>query len=148
MQMPPARKGRLHLLLIETIDKNDDMKILLLLLATMFTFFAALQYNDPDPWRWAAMYAYMAGVCGFAAFGKKSFPLLLAGVAVCLVWLAVWMPEFIGWIQAGTPNIAGAMKSETPSIEYAREFFGLLICAGVLIWQASSLKKKRTKQNL
>ncbi|MEK7257963.1 MAG: transmembrane 220 family protein, partial [Bacteroidota bacterium] len=120
------------------------MKILNLVLAALFVLFAALQYNDPDPLRWAAMYVFVAGVCGFAAFGKYNKYVLWAGIAVCLVWLAVWLPEFLNWLDMGAPNIATSMKAETPYIEYTREFFGLLICLGVFGWQLLRAKKNST----
>ncbi|MBI5917657.1 MAG: transmembrane 220 family protein [Bacteroidetes bacterium] len=118
------------------------MKILNLLLAAMFTLFAAWQYNDPDPWRWAAMYGFVAVVCGFAAFGKTNKYALWAGIAVCLVWMVVWVPEFIEWVKIGRPNIAGQMKAETPYIEYTREFLGLAICGAVLGWQLWRVRKR------
>lgn len=46
------------------------MKILNLILTILFILFAAVQYNDPDPIHWMALYLFVAAVCGFAAFGK------------------------------------------------------------------------------
>lgn len=114
-----------------------------LVLAALFLIFAGLQYNDPDPWRWALMYSYVAVVCGFAAFNKQNKNVIWAGVAACLIWLAIWLPDFLNWIKIGAPNIAQQMKSETPYIEYSREFFGLVICLLALGWQLWSVRKKQ-----
>lgn len=113
-----------------------------LVLAAMFMLFAGLQYNDPDPWRWALMYGFVGGVCGFAAFGRQNKYVIWVGVATCLVWMSVWLPDFLDWIRIGTPNIAHQMKSETPYIEYSREFFGLVICLIALVWQLWVVRKK------
>jgi hypothetical protein len=119
------------------------MKIFNFLLAALFLVSAGLQFNDPDPWRWAAMYLFCAGVCLFAAFGKYNRFALWVGIAVCIIWMAVWLPEFIHWLDIGAPNIAGSMKAETPYVEYTREFLGLGICLGVLIWQLFLQKKSK-----
>ncbi len=117
------------------------MKYLNFFLAAIFTLFAAWQYNDPDPWRWAAMYGFVAAVCAFAAFEKYNRYVLWVGIAACLIWLALWLPEFINWLNMGAPNIAETMKAETPFVEYTREFFGLVVCLGVLCWQVFRQKK-------
>jgi Transmembrane family 220, helix len=118
------------------------MRVVNLILTLLFLSFAMVQYNDPDPWRWAVMYGFVAGICGFAAFGKTNRNLLWAGIAVCLVWLAFWLPDFLDWVKLGRPNIAGHMKAETPYIEFAREFFGLLVCVLTLGWQLWRVRKK------
>ncbi len=118
------------------------MRILNLIFALIFTSFAALQYNDPDPWRWALMYGFVAAVCGFAAFGKTNRYVLWAGIAACGVWMAVWLPGFLNWAKMGSPNIAEQMKAETPYIEFTREFFGLLLCGLTLGWQLWRVRKK------
>jgi Transmembrane family 220, helix len=118
-------------------------KAINLVLAVLFTLFAAFQYNDTDPWRWALMYGYVAGVCGFAAFGKMNRYAIWAGIAACITWLAFWLPDFIGWVKMGSPDIAGQMRAETPYIEFAREFFGLLICLLALSWQLWRLGKSK-----
>lgn len=118
------------------------MRTVNLILAALFGLFAAVQYNDPDPWRWAAMYAFITGVCMFAAFGKTNRYVLWAGIAVCVVWMGALLPEFLNWIKLGAPNIAGSMKAETPFVEFTREFLGLGICLAVLGWQIWRVRKR------
>lgn len=118
-------------------------KAINLVLTALFTLFAAWQYNDPDPWRWALMYGFVAGVCGFAAFDKMNNYVTWAGIAICIIWLAFWLPEFSNWLKLGSPNIAGQMKAETPYVEFAREFFGLMICLLALGWQLWWLGKSK-----
>ena len=118
------------------------MKIFNLVLAALFVLFAAVQLNDPDPLGWTAFYAFVAGVCAFAAFGKTNRYVLWAGIAVCLIWMATLLPEFINWIKMGAPNIATTMKAETPYVEFTREFLGLGIGLTALSWQLWRVRKR------
>lgn len=118
------------------------MKILNIILATLFLLFAVVQYNDPDPWGWMGLYALVAGVSAFAALGIYNRWVILAGLAICVVWLGFLIPEFIHWIQMGMPNIAGSMKAEEPHIEYTREFLGLFLCIIVLGFHYFKARKK------
>lgn len=108
------------------------MKILNIIIAAIFLLFAIVQYNDPDPWGWMALYTMVAGISAFAAFKKYNRWIILTGIVICLIWLGFLIPEFIHWIQMGMPNIAETMKAEEPHIEYTREFLGLFLCLIVL----------------
>jgi hypothetical protein len=110
------------------------MKAFNLILALIFALFAALQFNDPDPWGWVALYGWVAAVSALAAFGRRYPWLVYLGLAACLIWLAVLAPGFIAWIQMGMPSIAGSMKAEAPHIELAREFLGLVLAALAFSW--------------
>ena len=122
-------------------------KTINIILAVLFVLFALLQYNDPDPWRWILMYSFVAVLNLMAAF-KKIIPALLGiALGICVVWSALLLPDFIEWIKMGTPNIAGEMKTEEPHIELVREFLGLVICFGALIYQFIQLKKQRKVNN-
>ena len=98
--------------------------------AAIFALSAALQYNDPDPWGWAAIYTAAAIAC-LAAWRAPSSRLLPAGVGVAaLIW--------VGTLSGVVPDIritdlARSMKAETPSIELGREFLGLLIIASWMV---------------
>lgn len=109
------------------------MKIVNILLTVLFTLFAVVQYNDPDPWAWVGIYGLVAVVSGFAIVGKYQRYLILAGLAVCVIWMATLVPGLAEWIGQGMPSIAGEMKTEVPYIELTREFFGLLLCGSVLM---------------
>ncbi|MFT4762658.1 MAG: hypothetical protein ACI9XO_000513 [Paraglaciecola sp.] len=111
------------------------MKITNIVLCILFLLFAAVQFNDPDPWIWVALYTLVAAVCGMAAVGNYRKTLILLGLAVCGIELFNIGPEFLKWIDMGMPNIVDEMKTEAPHIEFAREFLGLLFCVLVLAWQ-------------
>ena len=122
------------------------MKILNLLLCALFILFAAVQYNDPDPWGWMLLYFFVAAMFGLAAFGQYYRPALIAGLVVCIIWMATLIPDFLEWIKIGMPNIAEHMKAETPYIELTREFLGLVICIvglGFVLRRGRRLRKFR-----
>lgn len=104
------------------------MKIINIILTILFSLFAIVQYNDPDPWLWIIFYGFIAIVSAFAAFGKYHKWVLITGLGVAIVWMLSLVPDLIHWIQMGMPTIASSMKAEAPHIELTREFFGLLLC--------------------
>lgn len=118
------------------------MKILNIVLAVIFFSFIVVQYNDPDPIRWMAIYGIVTAVCALAAFGKYYKWLILLGLGISLVWMLTLLPDFINWIKMGEPDIVATMKAETPYVELTREFLGLVLCVVVLGFQYIMSRKK------
>ncbi len=125
------------------------MKIFNLIFCILFILFAALQYNDPDPYVWIPIYLYAAVLC-WLAFRKKYFPraylfgvVIYAGYAIYKFFdeNGVW-----DWLtKHHAANIADTMKAEHPWIEETREFFGLVILIVVLLidyFYAKRIKKQ------
>ncbi len=96
--------------------------------ALLFLLFAIVQYNDPDPWAWIAMYLAVALSSGLTAAGRYNKWLAWGTLAAALVWMAFLIPDFIHWLKMGAPSIVGSMKAEAPHIELTREFLGLFLC--------------------
>lgn len=117
------------------------MKMLNLILSLLFILFAYFQYNDPDPWLWIVIYLAVAVVCVFAAFGKKNQWINLAILIGLLIYWAILLPSFIGWLRDGMPSITGSMKAESEYIELVREFLGLFILIAVMFWQFTRSRK-------
>ncbi len=97
------------------------------LMTAMLLLFAAVQFNDPDPWVWIALYVWFAllGV-GFLA-GRFSLWITALSMAVAIGW------AYYQWPQA-YEGFGSSMK--TLNQELARESGGLIICAawaGVLM---------------
>lgn len=124
------------------------MKIFNLIFCIFFILFAALQYNDPDPWLWVPIYLYSAILCWLAFRGKYFPKAFLFGIIAYLGYAVLLFFEKDGvldWItKHDADNIAGTMKAETPWIEDTREFFGLLILIVVLAIDYVHSRKKRT----
>lgn len=103
-------------------------------IAGLFFLFALVQLNDPDPYFWVALYSYIGMVAIIRNFRPIRKVILLAGMAVCLIELFLILPEFLNWVELGMPTITGSMKAEEPHIEFTREFLGLLIGLGTLVF--------------
>ena len=119
------------------------MKIANIVLAVLFSVFALVQINDVDPLRWIIIYGSVAVLFAFAAFGYFRRYAILGFGAILLIEFIRLMPEFINWINMGSPTITGKMKAESPHVEYTREFLGLLICllgVGFLYYQSIKTK--------
>lgn len=107
------------------------MRVLTGLMGILFVFAAAVQYNDPDPIRWMAIYGLAALACGLALAGRlPRWAPVVVGLAA-LVWAATLAPRVVGRVSLGDLFESYAMKSEP--VEEAREMGGLLIVAG---WMA------------
>ena len=101
--------------------------ILRLSLAVIFFLFAAVQFNDPDPWAWVLLYGNTGLLFVIASFRPIAKWILQLGLLFVLGWLFSLLPDFIRWVQMGMPTITSSMKAEAPHIELTREFLGLLI---------------------
>lgn len=110
------------------------MKIANSILAVLFIVFAGVQYNDPDPWLWIIAYSLLALLFILQIFQGLTRPLVLGLLIIFSIWGLTFVPDFINWLQNGAPNIAAEMKATEPHIELVREFLGLVICLGALLF--------------
>ena len=115
--------------------KNDSvspsLRILNWSFGLLFLVAALIQWNDPDPWRWSAIWGAASLVC-FVSTQRQvhwSVPMLL--IAICAVWIATLVPEVSQDFRIG--ELAKSMKAERPAIELSREILGLAI---ILFWMA------------
>ena len=125
------------------------MKVFNIIFCLVFIVFAALQYNDPDPYVWMPIYLYAAALCWFAAKGRYFTKAYLLGIAVYSIY-AIYLffdkNGLLDWLSLHhAENIAGTMKAEKPWIEESREFFGLVILIVVLAVNYFVAKKKFSK---
>lgn len=114
------------------------MKIVYGVLAALFLLFAGWQFNDPDSLLWILLYGLVAVLNVMAFMGKSYRPVLIGTGVLIIMWMITLLPNFIDWMQGGTPSITGSMKAESPHVELVREFLGLLIsgiAVGFLIWK-------------
>jgi Transmembrane family 220, helix len=112
------------------------MKIFNFFFVFVFIVFAALQYNDPDPYIWMPLYLYAALLCWFAVkkkFYPKAYWLGFAVYGAYAVYKIFDQNGLEDWItKHHAQNLAATMKAETPWVEESREFFGLVIMIAVL----------------
>lgn len=130
------------------------MKIFNIFFCLVFILFAALQYNDPDPYVWVPIYLYTAVLCALAARKRFYKGAYLAGILVYLAYAAYLFFDRQGVMDWAThhhaENIAQTMKAGKPWIEETREFFGLFILIIVLlinyVHASQRILKKQRKQ--
>ena len=109
------------------------------LMTVAFLLGVVVQYNDPDPARWMAIYGAAAVACLLPAHWRPARVVAPLVFAVALVWAAT-LVSGIGGVQAGELFEEWEMKS--PAVEQAREFGGLAIIAawmavlGLRAWRA------------
>lgn len=107
------------------------LRILTVLMALYFLYAVAMQYNDPDPVQWMAIYGAAALACVLALV-RRLWRWYAVGVAVvAAVWAATLAPEVIGHVAPRDLFAKAGMLA--PRVEEAREMLGLVI---VMVWMA------------
>ena len=113
------------------------MKIFNIFFIFIFIIFAALQYNDPDPYVWMPIYLYAAFLCYSALQQRYSKALYLIGLVVYVgygAWLFFDKFGVLDWMQKHqAESLVQSMQATKPWIEETREFFGLAIVIVVLL---------------
>ena len=101
------------------------MKIFNIVFSVLFVLFAALQYNDPDPYIWMPIYLYTAILCWQASRNKFYPKAYASGIGVYVIYAVYKIFDHNGlldWInEHHAENIAETMKAEKPWIEESRE---------------------------
>lgn len=119
------------------------MKAFNITFIVLFVIFAALQYNDPDPYIWVPIYLYAAFLCYQATRGRYVRGLYIAGLVLCGAYAAYLFFDKTGVINWAAKhhaeNLIHTMKADKPWIEETREFGGLLIVIIVLLVNMSRL---------
>ena len=120
------------------------MKYLHALLAFMFVIFAALQYNDPDPYIWIPIYLAMTVVCVLAYLGRFPRITLMVMMVGYLLYSIYYFPGVQEWLEQEDRSqlFSNVAKMEHPFIEESREFLGLMINVIVLGFYLFISRKK------
>lgn len=112
------------------------MKLFNIIFTILFILFAALQYNDPDPYLWIPIYLFAAVLCWFAFKGNYFPKAYLFGIVIYLlyaVFLVFTKNGVLDWMnEHNAESLVQTMKAEKPWVEDTREFGGLLILIIVL----------------
>ena len=122
------------------------MKVFNIVFIVLFILFAAVQYNDPDPYLWMPIYLYAAFLCWQATQKKYNTILYVIGLALYGLYALYLLFDKTGVLDWASEhkaeNIAETMKATKPWIEETREFFGLVIVMAVLIINMIWLRKE------
>ncbi|HNN80711.1 MAG TPA: transmembrane 220 family protein [Leptospiraceae bacterium] len=113
----------------------------------LFTLFALVQYNDPDPYIWIMIYSYTAILCLLASFRKYYKYLYIAGAVISVLWsLSLFQSIFFAIKEFGANPIFSINMVKEKNVEEARESLGLLIVFLVMIWKYYEAKKHSKEQ--
>ena len=105
------------------------MRALHAVLALLYAAAAAVQWNDPDPVRWIAIYAAAAALSAAAA-ARRPWPRGAAlMLAIAVVWAVTLAPDAVDGIRHSAREVFGAMSMHAHHVEEARECLGLLLVA-------------------
>jgi fructose-specific phosphotransferase system IIC component len=106
------------------------VRILNLVMTALFVLAVAVQYNDPDPIRWMAIYGAAGALSAWAAVRCRVplGPVLVVGL-IALIW-GIWglQIESVSG-RAAFREMFQAWEMRSESVEEAREAGGLLIVA-------------------
>ena len=113
------------------------MRLFNIIFIFLFIIFAALQYNDPDPYVWMPIYLYAAFLCFRALQHRYSKVLYIIGLVAYIsygAWLFFDKVGVLDWMEEHhAESIVQSMQASKPWIEETREFFGLVIVIAVLL---------------
>lgn len=107
-----------------------------------FVFSVIVQFNDPDPLLWAAIYAVAALVCWLEIRRRTNpwFPAIIAAAA--LTWAATIAPRVIGKVPFGA--MFAEFEMADIGVEESREMYGLVLIALWMIAVASAAWRRRS----
>jgi hypothetical protein len=106
------------------------MRAVAVVMCLLFLFSAGLQWNDPDPVRWMALYGAAAVASALCALGRSHAHLSLCIALAAVMWAGVLVPEWLGNPSA-ISHILDDWEMHDPGVEVSRELLGLLI---VVAW--------------
>lgn len=108
-------------------------------LAIPLLFAAAIQFNDPDPLYWVAVYTAAAAVIAGQAFGFFSKFWSAAVIGAVLAGMSMTLSGFLTYLLSWDFGvIVGDMLASKPFIEQTREFIGLGLALALLVWSYAS----------
>jgi hypothetical protein len=107
------------------------IRALNVVMGCLFLLALAVQYNDPDPVRWMAIYGAAALACllAFLRRLRRWMPLVVGLVA--LAWAATLAPGVVGRVSPG--DLFREIPMGSTVIEEGREMVGLLIVAAWML---------------
>ena len=119
------------------------LRVVSAVMALLCLVCVVLQYNDPDPLGWMAIYGAAAIVCAAHAWRgsiPRALPLSVGAIAVIWgVFLAAGIRGRFEWHQ-----LAESMHAGTPQIEQSRESLGLFLVAAWMIVVTFGVRRRGT----
>ena len=99
-------------------------------MAIVFIVMAGVQYNDPDPLRWMAIYGMAALAALLFTFDKLHIAIPVVIGVVAISWALLLAPDVIGKVSVG--ELFQSVQMQGQAVENGREMGGLLIVAACM----------------
>ena len=96
------------------------MRLFSLFLVVLFTYFAVIQYNDPDAARWIAIYLSAAALAALTTASRPVSGLLIVVASIAFAWALLIFTGVVG-------------KSPFIGTEEKREFVDLLFVSCAML---------------
>lgn len=112
--------------------KGNLLKGMNIVMFFLFLLNAAVQYNDPDPLLWMAIYGAAALGNLLFATNRLHWGLSMSIGGVALIWAIGLIPSLLDQPEeVSFWGIFGSVEMKTMAIELARELAGLML---VIVW--------------
>lgn len=118
------------------------MRVFAGVLALLFLFSAVVQWNDPDPVEWMAVYGAAAAVAATGALRRFSWPTAVVVGGIALGWAGFLVPRV--WGQTNLADMFGHMGMIDIHAEEGREMIGLFIVAAGMAGLVAGRRSLRT----
>ena len=110
-------------------------KLINFLICGIFLLFAYVQLNDPDPYVWVIVYGLVAVLFAVSIFVRIPKVMIQVVILAFILFAFYHVGNFYDWLLSNDKSeLFGDMIYDKPYIEGAREFMGLLIAIGALIY--------------
>jgi hypothetical protein len=108
--------------------------------AAMLLLFAGLQFNDPDPIRWMALYAGSAAISIALTLRLRWYPAAIIVGGIAAIWSGYLLARVVGLVDFS--DLFTKMSEKGGAVEEAREAGGTAI---VSLWlaTAATIAKRR-----
>ena len=110
------------------------------LMAALFIYAAALQYNDDDILRWMAIYLAAAACCIGGIVGRLKWWIPALVAAISIGWAVIYASRGAAGLPLGEMFAEWEMKNE--QIVEEREMWGLAIVATWMILLAVTFRRR------
>ncbi len=111
-------------------------------MGALFVLGAAVQYNDPDPYSWAALYLAAAGVSFAALWLPETWKMPALVAVVAFIWAITLAPAAT---RTSFPDLFRSWEMMSTEMEEGREFLGLLLIAAWTAYLAHRGRKRRLR---
>ncbi|WP_010136638.1 transmembrane 220 family protein [Ochrovirga pacifica] len=107
--------------------------VISIVLSLLFTCFAWLQLNDPDPFLWFGIYIGVSLFCWVTPFVKLPKLIYTVVIIALAIYAATYFRYLVDWLNTShKEEIFGKMVYEKPYLEGSREFIGLVMAIAAL----------------